>query len=281
MKLTNYTLIASLVFAVITSSAFTASNPSYKLQEEKSFQDYTVRTYFNGENGMGYFEILRKGKRLFKKTGFRFQIGPVYNDDIAKSNLIAIGKDITGDGVPNVVISEWSGGAHCCFYFHVFEIGKNFKKIDSLNAGHGDLSYFADLDNKKGLEFITSDWTFAYWKTSFAQSPAPAIILRFQNGVYVLASDLMRKQAPLTEEIEAKIKEIQSDDAWLNDNVPVSIWSFMLELIYTGNADKAWEFFDKAWPLKISGKKEFLKEFRAQLIKSRYWPQVKKMNERN
>jgi hypothetical protein len=54
----------------------------------------------------------------------------------------------------------------------------------------------------------------------------------------------------------------------------------MLDLIYTGNMDSAWKFFDKAWDKSFNGKKKFLREFREQLQTSPYWFQIRKMNAR-
>ena len=51
-----------------------------------------------------------------------------------------------------------------------------------------------------------------------------------------------------------------------------------LDLIYGGHDADAWKFLDAAWPAKVSGKDAFAREFRAQLAKSPYWPEVKAMN---
>ena len=74
----------------------------------------------------------------------------------------------------------------------------------TIDARHGGLAYFRDLDGDKKLEFIGNDFTFAYVYTDFADSPAPTIILRFQDDHYVLAGDLMRKPAPPASEIESR-----------------------------------------------------------------------------
>jgi hypothetical protein len=263
--------------------------PSYELGDEQSYGNYRVCTFYNSEEGKGYFEILHNGKRVYKRKGVKFRIGLIYDDDGFRelkdlgyniSNVpIAMGKDITGRGIPNLVVSEWTGGAHCCFHFYVFEIGSRFRKIAMLDAGHGDVAHFEDIQGDGRLEFVAADWTFAYWHAGFAQSPAPKVILAFRKGVYVLADDLMRKPRPTRNEIEDKIKETQGEESWKEGRPPPALWSYMLDLIYTGNAPVAWQFFESAWLPNVPGKMKFLQDFRSQLTTSPYWKHIKKMNE--
>ena len=274
------------LFLIAVLATLIAGNPSAvkagtsmdSLGRTFSFRDYRVRI-FRGTDDEDHLQILKSGRILHEMTGHRLYIGYMYGDDefakyhkTVSAKLIAMGSDITGRGVPNLVVSEWSGGAHCCFSFHIFEIGKEFREIGVLGAGHGDLAHFEKRSGEKGLVFVANDWTFAYWNASFAQSPAPEVILRFSDGKYGLAVDLMRKPAPSDETMGEQIKQVQADKTWEGDGgPPVKLWEFMLDLIYTGNAAAAWQFFEKAWVPVVPGKTEFLTEFRSQLTKSRYW----------
>jgi hypothetical protein len=258
--------------------------PEFVRKDEQNYLEYTARIYHNNEEDTGYFEILKNGKQVYKKSGGKFRIGLVYDDiyieDISKFNnmQVAMGEDITGKGIPNLVVSEWTGGAHCCYHFYIFEIGKKFRKVSMLDGGHGDLTHFEDLDGDNSLEFCTNDWTFAYWKTSFNYSPAPPIVLGFRNGAYRLAKGLMQKTAPALSDIKAKLDSVHKEELWKAGDPPPALWDYMLELIYGGHADFAWRFFESAWPSDVPGKKEFLKEFRIQLSKSPYWKEIKEMN---
>jgi hypothetical protein len=251
---------------------------------EQTFQAYTVRTDFNDETFEGQFEILYHGQRIYQKIdASKFFIGHMYDDVHVNSDLIKMGNDITGDGVPDLVIAEYTGGAHCCLNFYVFTIGQEFRYFGKIEANDGDWSYFADLDGDQCLEFIGYDWTFAYWRTGFASSPAPDIILRFHDGVYILAEDLMRKPVPIPSELDENTRVIQADESWTMKGhppktPPASLWQMMLDLIYSGHADAAWQFFDQTWVADIPGKEEFLEDFRAQLMKSPYWREIEHLN---
>ncbi len=264
----------SLIFFSGSSNA-AFNDPIWVKSEIGSFKNYEVQVFNNYDTGEGYFEIFKNGKSIYREDGFAFKIGLIHDN-----KTIAMGMDITGDGIPDLVVSEWTGGAHCCFKFHIFEIGRTFKKIAVLDGGDELGSHFEDINNDKKLEFITRDWTFQYWKTDFAASPAPRVILRYSKGKYSIAEDLMFKPGPERAEFRKKAKEIKSEKSWRKGNPPPVLWGYMLDLIYTGHEDLALKFIKLAWPVDVTGQDEFLKEFREQLATSPYWPQIQEMNKR-
>ncbi|MBI3194896.1 MAG: hypothetical protein HYZ34_10590 [Ignavibacteriae bacterium] len=122
---------------------------------------------------------------------------------------------------------------------------------------------FKDVNGDSIPEFLGADWTFAYWKTSFAESPAPSIILRFNDGKFRLASDLMKENPPNKNELDSLSEVIRSNSSWGTSDYfgdiyyPSILWAKMLDLIYSGNETLAWYFFDDSWPSSIPGKNKF------------------------
>ena len=175
------------------------------------------------------------------------------------------------------------GGAHCCLFFHIFEIGDEFRHIQTIDLAHSDLADFKNLDRDPALELPINDWTFAYWKTGFAGSPAPEVILKYSRsrGKYEMAPGLMRKPARSPEELKETATKIRLLQEWKDTEmrIPVELWAEMLDLIYTGNMNQAWKLVDLAWPAELKGKQEFLDEFKAQLKTSKLWKEIVKMNE--
>ena len=262
--------------------------------QEETVAPYVARIYFDSKEKDGsdaYFEILKDGKRVYvqkaKEKSEKFFIGTMYKDD-PDAAMVKMGMDITGDGQPDLVISEWLGGANCCLLFHVFEIGPTFKKLGTIDAEFGDSGpHFVhpDKDSKStGLNIQIYDWTFANWNTDFADSPAPKVILRFSDNAYRVAPDLMRTPAPAANDLATRAAVVRDNaasakgGAWPDAKVSPQLWDTMLDLIYSGHADDAWKFLDAAWPSKVQGKDVFARDFRAQLAKSPYWPAVGAMN---
>ncbi len=253
------------------------SLPPGQLQDTKTFRVYVIRTYRNAQTGCASLEVWVESHRIYRTfTVGEFLVGKLHGSPTPPER-IALGNAIIGRGVPIMVVSEWSGGAHCCYTAHLFAMEHGVLKLLSLEGQHGPLE-FQDLDGDGILEVIKRDWTFAAWKAGIAQSPAPKVILRFTHGGYQLAPELMRKPPTPPAELAARATALQQRQEWQAGLPPPEVWGAMLDLIYSGNARQAWELLDQAWRGEAAEKAEFLHEFRAQLATSPYWPQIKAMN---
>jgi hypothetical protein len=248
---------------------------------EEEFNAYKIKRY-RQKNDEGFkYEIRHKGKLIKTGTSFSTPVFTGQRKHEANYAEIKTGDNITGNGIPNLVVSTFTGGAHCCSQFEVFELGKDFKRIALFDVADAGNSHFEKRGDDKRLVFVTNDFTFAYWNTSFADSPAPEVILRYCNGKYRLADDLMRKQSideKRQQDLIKKIADLSKSVEPSTSPTPL-LWETMLNLIYSGNEKTAWEFFEKAWPTDLPDKRQFARDFRNRLTKSLYWREVRMMNE--
>ncbi len=289
-----HTAITIVMFSVAISmpglvAAVAAGPKSPPLQKTASYGGYTVNTYFDPDSNAkdAYYEILKDSKRIYRyqasERGEKFVIGTLYDDD-PDARLVAIGRDITGDGKPDLVISEWTGGANCCLIFHLFEIGPKFRKIGSVDAEYGDQGpHFFHMTKRAGLQIQVYDFTFANWHSDFAESPAPRVILRYERGRYRVASDLMCTASVDMDHLAARIQKIRTQTkelhggSWPDADIPPAVWATMLDLIYSCHRLQAWLFVDEAWPKKVDGEENFITDFTNQLKKSPYWSTVSQL----
>jgi hypothetical protein len=251
------------------------------LQEEERFSDFVGRVYRGGEDLFdGCVQVLRDDQVVLSKhTDAKFIIGNDINKglggDVSHPQAIPLGTDITGLRKPNLILGEWTGGAHCCFIFHVFELSIPVREIASIDAEDSDYAHFEDLDHDGIYEFVGWDYTFAYWRAAFLQSPAPAIVLRFDGSRYKLAPDLMSKPALSGEEFGRLQASVRENDAWKEGYPPPLLWGTMLDLIYSGHSDLAWKFIDGAWASEHTSKARFLRDFCTQLSTSPYFEELR------
>jgi hypothetical protein len=289
-------LLPAIAIVIATFAAPAAAAPPVVTpHREETDLPYVASIYFDAKAKDGsdaYFEILKDGKPVYaqkaKEKGEKFFIGTMYPDD-ADASMVKMGMDITGDGQPDLVISEWLGGANCCLLFHIFEIGPTFKKLGTIDAAYGDSGpHFVHPDkNSKsiGLGVEVHDWTFANWNTDFADSPAPKVTLRYNDNAYRVSPEMMRAPMPEAGDLASHVAAVKDyapsakGGTWPHAKVSPQLWGTMLDLIYSGHAADAWNFLDAAWPPKVQGKDVFARDFRAQLAKSPYWPDVKAMNQ--
>jgi len=272
---------------------------------------YTIREH-RGPSGLPTFSILKGGKRLFDcNVEGQFDYGSTWetagNTDadlkrllgISKSKLkdegddperlrrsklaqrwLTPGADVTGVGKPNLVVRVHEGLGHCCTSLLIFALSPRIRKVQSVWLGHnaGFDEHFYDLDKDGFPEIELRDWTFAYWKASFNDSPAPRVVLKFQKGRYRIATSLMQKPPLSLRDLRKQARSLQYPKAFSADFAPFTLWATMLQLAYTGHAQLARKFFNLTWPKGVKGKRKFLATFRKKLRTSPYWSAVRKMD---
>lgn len=125
------------------------------------------------------------------------------------------GTDINGDGLPDLVVSAWSGGEHCCYSSGVYSVGDEVKPVLALATGNCGPGTFQDLDGNGTQEFITCDDRFANMYCAFAESPLPRVIYSYDpsRGMYVL--DTPRFASHYREELAESLDEAQT---WLAES---------------------------------------------------------------
>lgn len=217
---------------------------------------YTIRLIRDTAAGDRIVDITQRGHRVFAVRAFdaRFELA---------------GRDLTGDRIPDIVVHQFSGGMHCCLQATVLSLGDTLANWGTINGADGDIE-FDDLDGDGIMEAKVNDFRFAYWREyAFVETQAPEVILRFRNGAYGPACDLMSEELPDQATLARKGRELT--DGWTGGDPPAEFWGYAVDLIYSGHADVAWRWLDQAWPDRIGGKREFLDELREKLRGSPCW----------
>ena len=247
------------------------------IRESSTFGDAEFAVY--GDIGPRLLCVSWRGEFVLAMSDVWFEIAP---DDVWQSipgRAFGPTEDLTGDGLQNVVVFHYTGGAHCCHDYLIFSLEEDGPRCLDVVGGWDHPVKFAPLDEGPGFAVIEPENVFAYWKTSFASSPAPNLILRFGGGKFLADAELMRAPPPPTTELQRLAHEVRASPAWETRLEP-HLWKVMLDLIYTGNADFAGEFFEAAWPANRAGKKDFAREFlECQLRHSIYWETIRKLND--
>ncbi len=176
------TTVAAMIPAMfcVVVSAYDHGCPTRGFEETTvTFQQYSVRTIRN--EGQGCLEVRKSGKLVYsEQEAERYVVGNTTDEGLGNP-AIKPGSSVTGSGKPELLFASWTGGAHCCFSFTILELGDKPTIIAKLDAKHSDGAHFADLNHDGKYEFVSNDWTFAYWHASFAESPAPAVVLALRK----------------------------------------------------------------------------------------------------
>jgi len=193
---------------------------------------------------------------------------------------IGIGDDLTGDGVPDLIVSTYSGGAHCCLGFRVVSLTPAPMLVAEIDAQNGG-DFFRAVDGV--IEYRGVDWTYAYWNSSFVASPRPGLVLRWNDGRFAVDAPAMLKPLPPEAELAAAAEEIRRALVSTSEAVdippPERLGALMLELMYTGHEARAWALLDEAWPGDVPGKDVFAYELRHLMSQSAYWNEFRALVE--
>lgn len=282
-------LLAGLTLRLWADCVFITPAPRRTLVDEHVFGDYRVRLYDVWEDPAATeframsFEILRGDQRVFSDEGWRLRVcgtNATPDSEAADAGLPPIGTDITGDGQPDLVIYDYSGGAHCCSSFYLFEIGAAFRHIQTLDAAHSEGITFVNLDADPALEIAMLDWSYAYRWSCFACSPVAEVLLKYDGVIYTAAESLMRLPPPTPEELHALADEVRRLDNWSPD-IPIptpAMIGHMLSLVYSGNRFYAWVLMEMVWPDGGAAKETFADEFETALAESPYADAIARLN---
>ena len=241
---------------------------------------YTVEIQW-GDSGEAQTAVIRQaGAAVWQGAGFRFSLGEAPGtDESERAALPPAVRDLTGDGVPELVLADWSGGAHCCFTYYVFTLGEQFAVLDTIPLEHSDNARFEDLDGDGALELRTRDWTFAYWNTSFMGSPSPEVVLAPGEDGFRMAERFARRPPLSADSVRRQVGRVRGEWAEARRFPPESLWEVMVEMVYGGNAAQVGAFVECAWKGDATGREVFLRYFRDQLLRSPFFEDLDALNE--
>jgi hypothetical protein len=237
----------------------------------KNFGHYKVIVDRPNDQDEGRVKIYQKGKKVFEEREFGsyYYIGNKFDDSL-KGRDPHSGKDLNGNSIPDLIITQWTGGAHCCNYLTIFELGKKLQKLVSVSGGSSGFG-IADLDGDKIPEIEFWDWPIDYAFTGFSDSAQGRTILQFKKGQYRVSRRLMLTKIPSAKKINKIQNEIKIAFKKENLNIPYEFLSTMMNFSYSGHMDLAFKIADNTWPDEKSGLSEFKLKFKNLLNDSHYW----------
>ena len=134
--------------------------------------------------------IIAKGKPVW-------QSNPKETDPGSRWTLHSVGKDLDGDGQPDMHFSSHSGGAQCCTTHHVFALKPKVKRLAVYSAGSVGGGEFIEVAGRKMPVMISADDSSANAFAPYANSYFPVMILEVgQKGRLQFARDMMQSRLP-------------------------------------------------------------------------------------
>jgi hypothetical protein len=186
---------------------------------------------------------------------------------------------ITSAAAKDLVIETFSGGAHCCFSIEIATLGDSVRVSAPMDTRDAGAALFK-LPDGRLMGLRSADMAYAYRWTSFADSPAPELLLRYDIGKgFTLADDLMKKPAPPAEKLKQMTDTMRADPGWKGGSPPRDYLQAILDLVYSGNLKTAQIYATRAWPGAVTGRQDFIDDLKqCALPSSAWWSGVAAMN---
>jgi hypothetical protein len=94
-------------------------------------------------------------------------------------------RDLDGDTEPEVIVDQYTGGAHCCTYSQIYRYRSAKNDYARTKRGWRDAGYTLGDPNRDGVpEFRSGDVRFVSRFTAYAFSPLPIQLWRYRNGTF-------------------------------------------------------------------------------------------------
>lgn len=246
----------------------------YNLESVSNWDRYSVRTY-RTDSGLAYFEVLLGPKECLGRPYVPRRIYSCSGEE--RFSVESLGWSGTGNGVPNLIVGQYLGGAHGNSRYLPLElhgsVARQFDVVDGLAAEVQDV-------NHDGIrEIVGVDGAYAYFLgDSNAASPFPEVVLSFDKvqAGFVLDRKLMSKPPLSEDQLEQLSLRYKTDPRWSKESRPPSdLFVTMLNLIYTGNEGQAWELFDASWPDGSAvSREQYREDVKGELSRSHFYPTI-------
>jgi hypothetical protein len=134
---------------------------------------------------------------VFAKGKPVWQSNPKETDPGSKWTLHSVGRDLDGDGKPDMHFSSHSGGQLCCTTHHVLRLKPQVRRLAAYSAGSVGGGEFIDVAGRKSPVMISADDSSANAFAPYANSYFPVMILEVgQKGRLQFARDMMQSRLP-------------------------------------------------------------------------------------
>lgn len=240
----TFCLSSSLGAAELATSA-PSSQPAatWQLKKAKNFPLWKVEI-FTKENPQAPLGI-EASKALIKNPDgtLKVEIKDIILEPDPKENIQnwvpGTLLDLDKDSYEDLVLKGYSAGAHCCFTYQIFSLGKVLKKLAELPLFDcGESIELKDLDAQGPAEILTCNAKFAYLKgIPYSSSPFPPQVFAMENGKYKNAD---KKFLQVFDEDIAEQRQVLSENY-----DETAIIQLVLDYLLSGREEQAWQEFDK------------------------------------
>ncbi len=258
LKSARFGLRLLAAFAVSTGSA----NATILSNEIRVVNGYTLsfQSYnWNGEDNM-LFQVSRPKKPLVEIRAHGLWVysmdSQIKSFQLEPKTKIRV-SDLTGDGIPDVIIQEWNGAVSGGYKYHIYSLGMELHRLWSVD---GATLMHVNTTNRD-LQF--QDETFAYFSDFPPHQIQLTAYFRWRDGRFRL-----RRSGHTPVDSRKLAHMMEKPDS-------IEARMYFVELVYAGHADAAVRLLEK-----MKDQRQFVTSFYGQFKKSPFYYDLVPANSR-
>lgn len=171
-------------------------------------------------------------------------------NDFAVGLHDAGGKDVDGDGKPDVVIEASTGGARCCLQYAIVSLSPPRVLAQLRNAYPID---FKEMSG--GIVLSTQDSAFDFFQGFYEPSPRADVFLCFKgNKLEDVSSEFRDEYDREIAKARQRLTKAELDQfraagpSPQKPEVHAAVLTIVVEYLYSGREQQAWQAFGEMWP---------------------------------
>lgn len=305
--------VAALLAASVASAQDGKSwleSQGLEAADTKAFQEYEAVVARDKAGGEEHVVVFRQGKPVL-------QLGDKDAQPGARWTIRSIGRDLDGDGQPDLHVSAFAGKGNCCTTHFVYRLKPSPRRLAVYPAGAMGGGDFIDVQGRKEPIMISADDSSAKAFAPYANSYFPMVVLEVGQGRMELARDLMRSRLPgmpppvcqlpvattnlwLKERcgeyttlrrqernsaVKAKLAAIKSNRSveklewsdYFGTGVLGAVSAEMNRYTYTGHGNAGYTWLETVWPGNDEVKVRFMDTLRRTQAKSAFAEDLKRL----
>ncbi len=203
----------------------------------------------------GYFEAYNKGEKVYAST-------PLY----MIMDILAF----EYKGKKYIILSDYSGGAHCCFEEYVFLLDDDLELIETLELGETTILEDSLIMEDDKLYIKIFDDQFAYFYTPYVTSYFFVQYLEVKDDELIINNSAFEEEyIQEAERCEDELEEQIEQGVGSFENYSPYLVCITLNYLLAGKEDLAWQKFESyssRVPLDYYGEEVDLDQFKQDFI---------------
>lgn len=183
----------------------------------------------------------------------------IFSETDSGFSVVMMDSDVNGDGVPDLVLESYSGGAHCCWTYYIISLGANPRLLTQFENERG-AAFVRNVKNGR-IDIETQDGDFDYFDGQrHACTVFPLVYLRLEGTKFVdvgsehlAAYDeiIAKSQKALSDDKRQHLRSLKSrltEDQGLDDDTVSNSLKIVLAYLYSGREAEAHQTLVELWP---------------------------------